>query len=274
MKTFLFLFFFLVPLTTYGMRCFFTLRSGGKIRVPDWRYFAAVISSVMSMGVLAYVQGARFFRPYENVICKKDGVPVVLVHGLYHNPSAWRWISPELKKHGAGAVYVVSYNSMTRTFHEIALEIVQQAKALSEANGQPCVLIGHSLGGLLCRYAAAHPDLKDKVRGVLTLATPHQGSDMAMFAVGKLGRSLRPLSGNVPQLVNSTPLDENIYKCAFYTEHDNMVVPQFRMRLPQEVKEAEKWEEVNNSGLCHVSVLYRKCTITSLCSVFERVFVK
>lgn len=48
--------------------------------------------------------------------------------------------------------------------------------ALDRWGGRPCVLIGHSMGGLDARYLCAELDPGRRVRAVVTLATPHRGS--------------------------------------------------------------------------------------------------
>ncbi len=40
-------------------------------------------------------------------------------------------------------------------------------------------LIGHSTGGLLARALAAHPKLTNKTRSIITIGTPHHGTDIA-----------------------------------------------------------------------------------------------
>jgi triacylglycerol lipase len=52
-------------------------------------------------------------------------------------------------------------------------------------------LVGHSLGGLFARwYTQMHG--AHRVDRVLTLATPHAGTESARFAPGSLGEALRP----------------------------------------------------------------------------------
>ncbi|XPV75982.1 MAG: esterase/lipase family protein [Desulfovibrio sp.] len=271
MKIALLLFFLFVPIFSYSMRWWIIKRSGEELVPLDRELLSAILSSILSMPILLGVQIARFICPLKSSAGPEAGTPVVFVHGLYHNPSAWRRIYPELKKHGVGGVRFVSYNSLTRTFHEAALEVVEKTLALSSENGQPCVLIGHSLGGLISRYAAAHPDLEGKVKGVITLATPHRGSDLAVVALGALGRSLRPGENCIADEVNNVELAPNIAKYSLYTQHDNMVMPQSKMIVPERIAQREQWNEVKITGLCHVGVLYRRSSISAVCDAFSRI---
>lgn len=60
------------------------------------------------------------------------------------------------------------------------------------------VLIGHSMGGLDCRYVAARLDPKHRIDTVISLATPHRGSALAdwglktWYPLAVLGRTVAP----------------------------------------------------------------------------------
>lgn len=55
--------------------------------------------------------------------------------------------------------------------------------ALDRMGGRPCILIGHSMGGLDARFLCAELDPGRRVRGVVTLSTPHRGSPVADWAL-------------------------------------------------------------------------------------------
>ncbi len=45
-------------------------------------------------------------------------------------------------------------------------------------------LVGHSLGGLICRYAIQEGGAADRVRGLITLGSPHRGTPVAFAGIG------------------------------------------------------------------------------------------
>lgn len=53
------------------------------------------------------------------------------------------------------------------------------ARTLRDRSEQRFVLIGHSMGGLDARFVAAHLDPDHRVRAVITVATPHRGTQVA-----------------------------------------------------------------------------------------------
>ena len=46
-----------------------------------------------------------------------------------------------------------------------------------------CIVLGHSMGGLDARHMLAHLGMDDRVRALVTIATPHRGSSFADWAM-------------------------------------------------------------------------------------------
>src|SRR5437868_2413627 len=125
--------------------------------------------------------------------------PIVLVHGLlgYDQIRVCGWTVkqyfpyiPELLT-AAGNRVLVPRLSPTSGVAERARQL--QEFLDREAPGQPVHLIGHSMGGLDCRYLTSRLDMKDRVLTVTTLATPHRGSAFADWGIRNLSRYLRPV---------------------------------------------------------------------------------
>ena len=116
-----------------------------------------------------------------------------MVHGLYHNPSIWKPLSGTLRRAGFGALHTYGYSSFGPSFGRIVEGLIKRVEEILKENpGGKVVFIGHSLGGLLARKAIADPRLKGRVAALVTLGSPHQGSEMARLALGRLGRTLIP----------------------------------------------------------------------------------
>jgi triacylglycerol lipase len=61
--------------------------------------------------------------------------------------------------------------------------------------GEAVHLIGHSMGGLDCRYLITRLGMADRVRTLTTVGTPHRGSTFADWGVRRLQRLVGPLLG-------------------------------------------------------------------------------
>lgn len=183
--------------------------------------------------------------------------PVILVHGLYHNPAAWFVMRRRLALAGFTDVRAHGYASFGRNFADIAGGLARlMLEAAKGAPGGRVLLVGHSLGGLVIRAACADARLGGtcRVAGIVTLGTPHQGSTLAgMLAVGRLGRGLAP-GGEVIRLLRALPACR-AQALSLYTPTDNMVLP-LGGALLSERERAAGWRESALPPMSHVGLLY------------------
>ncbi|PWN45325.1 alpha/beta-hydrolase [Ceraceosorus guamensis] len=115
--------------------------------------------------------------------------PIVLAHGLFGFSSLalgpvtinyWRGISEMLQKRGTE--FIVARVPASATIEERAealRDIIEK-----EFPNRDISLIGHSMGGLDCRYLISRLENKSfRVRSLTTIATPHRGSSFADFII-------------------------------------------------------------------------------------------
>lgn len=125
--------------------------------------------------------------------------PIVLVHGLFGfdrlRLAGWTMASyfpriPEYLTAAGNRVLVPSLPPMSGI-----AERANQLKAFldRESPGEPVHLIGHSMGGLDCRYLLSRLDMAERVLTLTTIATPHRGSAFADWGTRRLGRVVRPV---------------------------------------------------------------------------------
>jgi pimeloyl-ACP methyl ester carboxylesterase len=77
---------------------------------------------------------------------------VVLVHGAFADGSGWKPVADILVEHGY-SVHVVQEPETS-----FAADVAATRRILDKAG--PCVLVGHSYGGMIITEAGAHPDVK------------------------------------------------------------------------------------------------------------------
>jgi triacylglycerol lipase len=206
-------------------RCFGgTFRSVTDAVNPDvWRELFWISTQAYSL----------FIPRREQVVDKPaDGrTPVVLVHGLGGNRGAWTPLKVFLRVHGHRRMYSFGYEGGTIEAH--AERLVEFVKAVIEETGEPEIdLIGHSLGGLVSRYAIQRLGLAKKVRTLVTMATPHLGTFAAQYANTPLTLPLRPDSPILTDLNSQDMTKLSVKFVTIGSDTDIYVIPHENMMHP------------------------------------------
>jgi triacylglycerol lipase len=186
--------------------------------------------------------------------------PVLLVHGLYHNSSAWVLYRRWLKRSGFKNVYAFSYSSWKVSFSDLLEELDHQVTRLLDLFPErQVVLIGHSLGGLLSRAYVECTGNTGKVGAVVTLGAPHQGSKLAALGFGKLARSLLYRGALITRLETEARAI-SVPRLAIHSPLDNMVLPNEALRAPH-----AGWEYFESGPISHIGMLFHKPSAKQAC---------
>jgi pimeloyl-ACP methyl ester carboxylesterase len=112
---------------------------------------------------------------------------VVLVHGAFADGSGWRAVADILESHGY-AVHVVQEP-------ETSFEADVAATRLVLDKAGPCVLVGHSYGGMIITETGMHPDVKALV--YVAAVQPDVGESLADLAekMPPANKSIGPVGG-------------------------------------------------------------------------------
>jgi triacylglycerol lipase len=156
--------------------------------------------------------------------------PVLLVHGFAANKSNWTFLRRDLRAAGFDRVDALNYNPFTTDVPGVAAAAVRRARDLMAATGSDRVhLVGHSLGGIVARYAVQLGGLTEAASCV-TVASPHQGVAVARLARWPLAAAqLGPDSAVLTRLrASSRRLDTRFV--AYYSNLD-LLVPGHRAML-------------------------------------------
>jgi triacylglycerol lipase len=137
---------------------------------------------------------AHLFRSPLSMTVPQLRSPIVLVHGLFGfdqvRMGPWvvvdyfNGIPPVLR--AAGNRVLVPKLSPTASIASRAAQL--KAFIDRESPDAPVHLIGHSLGGLDCRYMITHLGMTARVLSLTTLGTPHRGCYFADWALGRFSR--------------------------------------------------------------------------------------
>jgi len=212
-----------------------------------------VVSSFISQNLMILFFPLAFWRrlwlPKPEPSCSRP--PVILIHGLYHNVSAWIFYQWLLKRKGFRNTYAFGYSSTSGSVDELLQKLDHRINELGrQLPSHRVILIGHSLGGLLARFYVQDKKNTEKVAAVVTLGSPHQGTKLAALGMGKLARSLIP-SGKLFSESGQQSMPSEIPRLAIYSPIDNMVLPSEALRVAQ-----PGWSHLEAYPVSHVAMLY------------------
>jgi len=187
-----------------------------------------MLEELRAVGVAAlqlpHVLRRRGCEGIQYVAERNARCPVLLVHGYASSGSVWTPLRRALAEAGFGHIISLNYNSFATDPVAVSAELTQQALRALAAAGAPRIhLIGHSLGGLIVRYAlAANAALSERTGGAVTIASPHRGVSLARIAPGPCARIMH----RGPRSV--LPEDDAARPArwlAYYSDGDRVVPP-------------------------------------------------
>ena len=196
------------------------LSTGERLRMIVGEYLAFLLAFVV-------------IQPFERLWMGRDRLPrcrrpLILVHGYGCSRGVWWFLRRQLEAAG----HVVATVSLTPPYTSIGKLVPQLDQRIEEVcaatGAEQVVLVAHSMGGLVCRsYLARHGS--SRVERLVTIASPHSGSELARIGIGQNAREMEPGSRWLKDLASS---DIPVRAISIRTPHDNYVMPQDNQRLP------------------------------------------
>lgn len=153
---------------------------------------------------------------------------VLLVHGYFCNRGVWRPWLPRLRALGVPCTALTLEPAFGR-IDDWVPAIAQAVADLQQRTGRAPLVVAHSMGGLAVRaWLAGQPDAAAadaRVRHVITIGTPHQGTWMARFGHTPNARQMRIGGAWLAALASrEAPVRHGRFTC-FYGHADNIVFP-------------------------------------------------
>jgi triacylglycerol esterase/lipase EstA (alpha/beta hydrolase family) len=233
----------LYPLVPHALRAYQRRRRApqpsGMLRttLTEWG-MAMAVSAVRPVGFFP-LPGARGRGPR----------PIIVVHGYAMNRANFVPLAYRLARVGLGPIVGFEYWTLGRVAAG-ARQLgwfVEQVQALT---GAPQVdIIGHSMGGVVGRYFVQLLGGDGAVANLITLGSPHIGTDVSEFGVGHPTRELVVGSTLVQRLAAApAPRDTRV---TMIFSHADALVP----ASTQEALEIPRSERIVYDDLGHVSML-------------------
>ncbi|MGB7989334.1 MAG: hypothetical protein WCF44_08050 [Candidatus Methylophosphatis roskildensis] len=179
-----------------------------------------------------------FGQAFESVFVAPDRLrrvasgetPVLLVHGYLCNRGVWWWLKPRMENAGH-VVATVTLEPVLGEIEDGVRPLMERIEAVClETGASRVTLVCHSMGGLTAR-AYVRACGSERVATLITIATPHQGSVMARFGLGRNARQMRDGSAWIAAL-GQAGLPASLPVVSIYSLHDSLLVPQDNAILP------------------------------------------
>ncbi|MBS1143471.1 MAG: putative lipase transrane protein [Proteobacteria bacterium] len=221
-----------------------------RLRIMVGEYLAFLLT------FLLVIPFERLWMPADRLPAGKK--PILLVHGFGCSRGVW-WLLRRRLEAAGHSVATVSlappYTSMGKLVPQLNQRIEE---VCAETGSQQVTLVGHSMGGLICRsYLARHGILR--VDRLYTLATPHAGSVLARLGFGQNSREMTPGSLWLRDMATETI---KIPAVSLRNAYDNYVMPQDNQRLPGA-------RDVELPPVGHIAMLYDERVASQLLELLK-----
>jgi triacylglycerol lipase len=158
--------------------------------------------------------------------------PILMVHGIVDNHSIFTLLQRALRRRGFATMSSYDYGLLTRDIPTAAQLLGEAVEKLAANSGYERIhVIGHSLGGLIARYYVQRLGGDARVHTLVTLGTPHAGTEVARpFRRLPLAGQLTPGSSVLRELAEPAPHCRTRF-LVFASDLDHMVRPTGNARL-------------------------------------------
>ena len=190
----------------------------------------------------------RLVLPAERIAATNDRPAVILVHGYMCNAGVWAWLGRYLAARGH-AVHTVTLEPLFAHIEAYVTPLARRADEIAGESGR-VVLVGHSMGGLVCRAYARRLG-GARIARIITLGAPHHGSALAQIGHGADAQDMWPMAAWLRDLAAAEQGGPAAPITSIYSCHDNFVAPQDSSVLAGA-------KNVPLPGLGHLGLLFSK----------------
>ncbi len=192
--------------------------------------------------------------PYVEV--QSDEPPILLIHGYMMRGWSLMYLKKRLEKDGWSNVYTWSYIPPFKSIPDYAEQLKREVdKILKNGPHDKVVLIGHSMGGLLARHYINHLQGKSHVEKLVTLGTPHKGTQLWSFTYSPCGVDMRPGSDFLKKL---RAVPAGIETLSIYSSFDEIIIPYQNCHLSGKNVLNKKFDDLGHMMLIFSSKVYEE----------------
>jgi hypothetical protein len=159
------------------------------------------------------------------------GTPILLVHGMVDNRSIFAVLRRALRRRGFGRIWTMNYHVLTHDLRAAARRLAATVESICEQSGYERIhVVGHSMGGVVARYYVQRMGGDARVHTLVTLGSPHQGTQAARLLPRGVTRQLQPGSDVLAELRAPAPGCRTRF-VSFWSDLDALISPKRAARI-------------------------------------------
>ena len=159
------------------------------------------------------------------------GTPILLVHGMVDNRSIFTVLRRALRRRGFGRIWTMNYHVLTHDLRTAARRLAATVESICEQSGYERIhVVGHSMGGVVARYYVQRMGGDSRVHTLVTLGSPHQGTQAARLLPRGVTRQLQPGSEVITELREPAPGCRTRF-VSFWSDLDALISPKRAARI-------------------------------------------
>ncbi len=167
--------------------------------------------------------------PRKHSSHSKNPRPILLLHGIFHNRSAFISLKHRMQKEGWDNIHTFNYSTTRGNVLQMVEMLAKKVQEILDTTSASQIdIVAHSLGGLVARTFMSLGEGRGKVNKLITLGTPHQGTHLSIFTKGFARAALDgdlKVNSYLIKLLSSTALPRGSELVSIYSPFDWTISP-------------------------------------------------
>lgn len=167
-----------------------------------------------------------------------SGTPILLIPGYLSNRGMWVQFRARLIRDGLGPVYAIDLEPPFGDIDHFVAQLAARIEQIGRETGAEEIhIVAHSMGGLVIRsYLASNAvdRLRPRILTLTMLGSPHHGTKLATFGIGRAVKQMRQNSAWLRKLAalecqREQPPPPTL---SLFTRNDDLIYPPESAELP------------------------------------------
>jgi len=168
----------------------------------------------------------RWIAPRDPPQAEPGVLPVLFVHGIYCNAGIWHRQLAFLRRRRVPNLFAVNLEPPLAGIDHFATQLAARAEEACHAAGtRQLVIVAHSMGGLAARAWIARLGGAGRVARLVTIGSPHHGSERVRRAPGRCAADMAPGGDWLAQLESDEKRASRVPVISIFSLADELVVP-------------------------------------------------